>query len=59
MGESGLSPNTFEEITASRAPPTAGVFTPGQSTSLLIFVAGLVLWFLRRTRSDSARPQVA
>ena len=42
-----------------QSAPTAGVFTPGQSTSLLIFVAGLVLWFLRRSRSDSARPQVA
>jgi phosphatidylglycerol:prolipoprotein diacylglycerol transferase len=41
-----------------QSAPTAGVFTPGQSTSVLIFAAGLALWFLRRPRSGSTGPHV-
>jgi len=35
---------------AVQSAPAAGVFTPGQSTSLWIFAAGLALWVARRPR---------
>jgi prolipoprotein diacylglyceryltransferase len=41
-----------------QSAPTAGVFTPGQSTSVFIFAAGLAVWFLRRPRSGSSGPRV-
>ena len=41
-----------------QSAPTAGVFTPGQSTSVFIFAAGLAVWFLRRPRSGSTGPRV-
>jgi len=39
-----------------QSAPTAGVFTPGQTTSLWIAAAGIGLWFLRRPRNDGAAP---
>jgi len=38
---------------AVQSAPVAGVFTPGQSTSLWIFAAGVALWMARRPTTGS------
>jgi len=35
-----------------QSAPAAGVFTPGQATSLWIAAAGIALWFFRRPRTE-------
>ena len=42
---------------AVQSAPASGVFTPGQSTSAFIFVAGITLWFVRARLAAS--PAVA
>jgi phosphatidylglycerol:prolipoprotein diacylglycerol transferase len=37
-----------------QSAPAAGVFTPGQSTSLWILAAGVALWFFQKTRPTSS-----